>query len=109
MRQLVLEETAMAVQKKIMGRIAMNRILELREKAGIDQAELAGKIGISQNALSSWERGEAEPDNASAAKLADYFEVTVDYLLGRTGRTCPFCGAMYDEKEAVSCPHCLTE
>ncbi|MCL2402153.1 MAG: helix-turn-helix domain-containing protein [Oscillospiraceae bacterium] len=87
----------------------MNRILELREKAGLNQAEFANKIGISPNDLSSWERGEAEPDNDSIVKLASYFEVTIDFLLGQTACACPFCGAMYDMREDVSCPHCLSQ
>jgi len=65
----------------------VNRISELRKAAGLNQAELAEKIGIYQSALSSWERGETEPDNDSIVKLAGYFEVTIDYLLGRANKT----------------------
>ena len=61
-----------------------NRIRELREERGLKQGELADAIGVRQNTLSTWETGRYEPDNEMLQKLAEYFEVTVDYLLGRT-------------------------
>ncbi|MCL2409836.1 MAG: helix-turn-helix transcriptional regulator [Oscillospiraceae bacterium] len=87
----------------------MNRILELRETAGLNQAELAEKIGVSQSTLASWELGETEPDVDNMVKLSNCFDVAIDYLLGRTNRTCLFCGGMYDTREDISCPHCLVE
>lgn len=57
---------------------------ELRKKARLTQAELAKLIGVNQNTYSYWENGKTKIDNATLAKLADYFNVTVDYLLGRT-------------------------
>jgi len=53
------------------------------------QAELAADLKISQSTLSYWERGDFEPDNKSLIKLADYFNVTIDYLLGRTNNPTP--------------------
>jgi transcriptional regulator with XRE-family HTH domain len=60
------------------------RIKELRLERKMKQAELAKIIGVSQNTLSYWERGEYKPDNAALQKLADFFLVSIDYLLGRT-------------------------
>lgn len=61
----------------------MNRLKELRKNRGVTQTEIAGFIGISQNSYSYWENGKVKIDNASIVKLADYFNVSVDFLLGR--------------------------
>lgn len=55
----------------------------LREKRGITQQELADGIGISNKAVSTWENGSKVPRQPKLEKLADYFNVSVDYLLGR--------------------------
>lgn len=62
----------------------MNRIKEIRLSRNIKQIELAKELKIAQGTLSTWETGKYEPDNESLKKLADYFNVSVDYLLGRT-------------------------
>ncbi len=61
----------------------MNRIKEIRAKKGLTQLELASYLGIAQNTLSYWENGKFDIDNASLCKIADYFQVSADYLLGR--------------------------
>lgn len=61
----------------------MIRIKELREAKGIQQKELAIDIGVSQPTVSDWESGRKVPSAKSTQKLADYFGVSVDYLLGR--------------------------
>lgn len=67
----------------------MNRIRDLREDADLKQTELAEKIGIKQKTLSNYEREETEIDGKTAKKIADFFGVTLEYLLGfssnRTG------------------------
>lgn len=60
-----------------------NRIKELRQELGITQKELAKHLGIAQNTLSYWENGKFDVDNASLCRIADYFHVTIDYLLGQ--------------------------
>lgn len=60
------------------------RIRQLRKEAGLTQARLAKEIGITQRKLSYLESGQSEPDLETIWRLADYFDVTVDYLLGRT-------------------------
>ena len=60
-----------------------NRIKELRESKGLRQGDLAKILGIRQNTLSTWETGKYEPDSASIKQIADYFNVSVDYVIGR--------------------------
>lgn len=62
----------------------MERIKELRQALGIRQVDMASDFGISQSTLSTWEGGRYEPDLATVTKLADYFGVSIDYLVGRT-------------------------
>jgi transcriptional regulator with XRE-family HTH domain len=59
------------------------RIKEERGKKGLSQKELGDLFGITQQAVGSWETGKSVPDSITLAKLADYFNVTADYLLGR--------------------------
>lgn len=60
----------------------MSNLKEIRKSKGLTQAEVASHIGISQNNYSYWENGKVKIDNDSLKKLANYFEVSVDYLLG---------------------------
>jgi repressor LexA len=46
---------------------------------------LAGELGVSRNTLASWEAGHRNPEVSAVRKLADYFGVSLDYLLGRCG------------------------
>ncbi|MBE5817471.1 MAG: helix-turn-helix transcriptional regulator [Clostridiales bacterium] len=63
--------------KKIIGK----NIIDLRKKHGLTQAELAEKVNYSDKAVSKWECGDAVPDISVLKQLADYLNVTVDYLL----------------------------
>lgn len=56
----------------------------LREKKGISQQTLADIFGISQQSVNNYENHETEPDIYMLMKLADYFEVSVDLLIGHT-------------------------
>lgn len=58
------------------------RIAEQRKKLGLNQEELAGKIGVSRSALSLYEIDRREPDLETVKKIASLFGVTTDYLLG---------------------------
>lgn len=62
----------------------MNNIRYLRQKNNLTQVELAAKMGVKQNTLSAWETGSSNPELCSAVRLADFFEVSLDYLLGRS-------------------------
>lgn len=61
-----------------------NRIAHLREQRGLTQEELATSLGISRAALSHYEKNRREPDTETLSKVADLFQVTLDYLAGRT-------------------------
>lgn len=60
----------------------MNRIRELREDKDLRQADISKITGIDQRTLSNYETGKTNPDSFAIIKLADFFEVTTDYLLG---------------------------
>ena len=61
----------------------MNNLRKLRKSKGLTQTEIAQFIGITQNSYSYWENDKVKIDNASIVKLADFFGVSVDYLIGR--------------------------
>lgn len=60
------------------------RLKELRQQHGISQLKLAMDLHINQNSISRYETGEREADYATLIRLADYFNVSIDYLLNRT-------------------------
>lgn len=60
------------------------RLKELRKEKGISQLKLAMDLSTNQNTISRYETGEREADYEMLIKIADYFNVSVDYLLGRT-------------------------
>lgn len=60
----------------------MNRLRELRKAHRMTQTEVAKIVGIGQSGYSFWESGRSKIDDASLQKLANYYSVTVDYLLG---------------------------
>lgn len=61
----------------------MMRLKQIRKERGVKQTTLCAALGIAQSTLSSWENSIYEPDQNTTLKLADYFGVSVDYLLGR--------------------------
>lgn len=60
-------------------------LMELRKEKGIGQKELAAYLKLSTGTISNYENGVHSPDLHTLCKLADYFDVTTDYLLNRTG------------------------
>ena len=64
----------------------MRRLKELREKRGISQLKLAMDLGLTQNSVSRYESGVREADYKTLIALADYFNVSIDYLLERTDK-----------------------
>lgn len=60
----------------------MNRIKDLREDRDLRQVDVAEAIGIDQRSLSNYETGKTNPDSETVIKLARFFGVTCDYLLG---------------------------
>lgn len=61
-----------------------NTIRELRKEKKMSQSELGKLIGVSQTTVTAWETGRAEPSSTFVSKLADLFNVSTDYLLGRS-------------------------
>ncbi len=60
------------------------RLKELRKQRKITQLKLAMDLGLNQNTISRYETGEHEADYKTLIAIADYFDVTIDYLLERT-------------------------
>ena len=67
-----------------MSRGDLMRLKELRKKKNISQLKLALDLNTNQNTISRYETGEREPGLMELIKIADYFNVSVDYLLERT-------------------------
>ena len=61
-----------------------SRLRKLREKKGVSQAVLSATLGISKSTLGLWETGDTLPDAKSLRDLADYFDVSADYLVGKS-------------------------
>lgn len=60
------------------------RLKELRKKKGLSQLRLATELNTTQNTISRYETGEREPGIDELIKIADFFNVSTDYLIGRT-------------------------
>ena len=58
------------------------RLKELRMEKGIGQNRLAKELGLSNASISYWENGKQEPSASAIFKLANFFEVSADYLIG---------------------------
>ncbi len=56
---------------------------ELRKEKNITMKKLGEIIGVAESTISLYENGKRQPDNVTLLKLADFFNVSVDYLLGR--------------------------
>lgn len=62
----------------------MNNIKKLRSKFGINQTELGNKIGLSARAIDFYESSDRDIPTSKLQKIADYFNVSTDYVLGRS-------------------------
>lgn len=72
-------------------------LCELRKEKGLSQKDAAAKLGISQALLSHYEKGIRECGQSFLIKVADFYDVTCDYLLGRTKKK----GTIQDVEESV--------
>lgn len=59
------------------------RLREVRKSKKITQQELADRLGIKRNTYSDWENGKTEPTFEILVKLADLFDISLDWLFGR--------------------------
>ncbi len=80
----------------------MERIKELRKQNQLTLKRLGEIIGVSESTISLYESGKRQPDNDILKRLADFFNVTVDYLLNRTNIPTPVFLTNKDENETSS-------
>jgi len=69
--------------KGVMLIVFHERLSSLREKKGITQKQCAADLGMDYSKYNKWERGVFRPDYEMLCKLSEYFDCTIDYLLGR--------------------------
>lgn len=75
---------------------------QIREKHGLTKRELCEKTGISERAYLTYEFGEREPKISVIQKLADFYGVTTDYLLGREPAPNPFADLNLSEEDEAN-------
>ncbi len=62
--------------------IFAERLRDLRAERGLNQSALAKELGTTQRKVSYWETGKVEPDLLSLCRLAEFFGVSIDFLVG---------------------------
>ena len=62
----------------------VDHLRRLREESGLSQSEFAGKMGVNRMTINNYETGKRIPDIDFAVRAADFFDVTVEYICGRT-------------------------
>ena len=66
--------------------IVSQRLRALRESVGLSQNKLAGMIGVRQSSINRYENGQSVPSIQTFRWYADYFDVSMDYIFGRTDK-----------------------
>jgi len=66
--------------------IICKRLLDLREEKDLMQKQVAAKINVAQRTYSSYERGVRSIPIEALSKLADFYNTTIDYIVGRTNK-----------------------
>lgn len=77
----------------------MENLKKLRNNQNLTQQDLSVQLNISQQVYSRYENGTREPDFETLIKIADYFNVSVDYLLGRIDENKPCTEPPLTEEE----------
>lgn len=80
----------------------MNKFKELRKEKGLTQVELSKIFNIDQTTVSKWELEKAIPDTAMLIKLAEFYDVSTDYLLSRSNYYYPDNIEKFDDKAELS-------
>ncbi|CEP66138.1 Cro/C1-type helix-turn-helix domain [Moorella glycerini] len=75
------------------------RLAALRKEKALTQAEMARRLNMGQSTIAMYERNKRSPDAETLQKLADFFKVSVDFLLGRTDTPHPVVYEPQDEKQ----------
>ncbi|WP_026866899.1 MULTISPECIES: helix-turn-helix domain-containing protein [Jeotgalicoccus] len=82
----------------------VNRLISLREGKGWSKTEAARRLNIANSTYSGYEYGHRKPDNEMLVKISELYDVTTDYLLGKTDSenfsSDDFDSFMFDNKEA---------
>lgn len=87
-----------------------DRLKELRKEKGLTQKDLAKVLYVNQSAISKYELGTNSPENKFLVQLADYFNVSTDYLLGKSDiRTNNKCKEELIEKKLKEILNCFIE
>ncbi|OWA36737.1 hypothetical protein B9G55_01260 [Saccharibacillus sp. O16] len=71
------------------------RLRKLRTEYKRSQQDVADFLGITRQGYGSYETGKTEPDHETLVKIADYFEVSTDYLMGRSVSRAPDAGRAF--------------
>lgn len=74
----------------IIGEVSMEygeRLKKLRNEKGISQQEFADRLKINRSTYARYELGKTQPDFETLQKIADYYSVTIDFILGRSDNT----------------------
>ncbi len=79
--------------------IIAQRLKALRESVGVSQNKLGKLLGLPQSAINRYEHDQSTPSPKSFLLYADYFDVSLDYIFGRTDNP---HGAFYEDKPTVS-------
>jgi len=79
-------------------KIVAARIKGLRESARLSQKDMGAKLGITQSAVNRYENNQSEASYQTLLKYADFFDVSMDYLYGRTDQP---QGKLYDFKPKI--------
>ena len=77
-----------------------NVLKKLRQVKCLTQDELAERLGINRSRLSNYELGQREPDFETLELIADFFNIDIDYLLGRSNKTTFVPESFYMDDEA---------
>lgn len=78
--------------------IVAGRLKVLRESVRLSQKDLSGKLGITQSAVNRYENSQSEASYKTLLSYADYFDVSLDYIFGRTDQP---QGKLYDFKPKI--------
>lgn len=103
--------------EKEVNKMKYERIRELRTAINLTREQMAEILGISESALGNYERGDRQPDAELVVKIAQFFKVSSDYILGLSEKptheearlkSCPFCGGEASfYPDYLQCMNCL--
>lgn len=82
-----------------MSEINRQRLIDIRQNHGYSQKYVALSIGVAPSIVSRWESGKKVPSRESVSKLADLYEVTIDYLMGRSDEEMPISADSLSDDE----------